>query len=180
MVKKSVVLAVAVLFLPFFLGAQGVTKTKVGLCDVQRIRDVYFKESKAARDLEDFRNQYAKESAQMTAEITDLENQRLDAERSGNRDLALKLDKQVTSKKSYLEQYKQLKNQKYKLLNDEAQKSTFVKELADAIQKVAEMEGFALILRMNNFDAVIFYIPEIDITDKVIKALREAQAQTGR
>jgi outer membrane protein len=183
MVPRGLFLAVAAFLLPLGLSAQGLTKTKVGLCDVQRIREVYFKDSKAARDLEDFRNQYTKETAQINAEITDLDNQRMDADRAGNRDQALKLEKQVTAKKAYLDQYKQVKNQKYKQLYEDAQSSTFVKEMADAIRRVAEAEGFALILRLNNFDAVVFYTQEIDLTDKVIKSLRDAQATgsaTGR
>jgi outer membrane protein len=176
--KRATALLIAALILPLGLGAQGVTKTKVGLCDVQRIQDTYYKESKAARELDDFKNQYNKEMADMSAKINDLESQRLDAERAGNKDQALKLEKQVTAQKSFQEQYKQVKNQKYKLLYDEAQNSTFLKELGDAIQKVAETEGFAMILSIKKAEP-LFWIPEVDVTDKVIKALRDATA-SGR
>lgn len=179
MAKRAMIFLVAATLLPLALGAQSsVTKTKVGLCDVQKIQDTYYKESKAARVLEEFKSQYAREMADMSAKITELENQRLDAERAGNREQALRLEKQAADQKSFQEQYKQVKNAKYKLLYEEAQKSAFTDELIAAIEKVAEAEGYALILDKQKTNA-LYWIPEIDATDKVIKALRDAQA-SGR
>ena len=178
--KLIPVLAVlAVVSVP--LTAQQVTK--VGICDFTRVLSTAYKESKAYRDYDAAKNDYAKEVANTTRDITNLENQKLDADKAGNQDLSLSLEKKISDRKAYLENYRRVKLAILQQQADRLLSGPVLKEIMDVVNFVAEGDGYALVLRSDgDFGSGILYrIMEIDITDKVIKELfnRAGKTYTG-
>ena len=154
--------------------------TKVGICDFTRVLSTAYKESKAYRDYDAAKNDYAKEVAATTRDITDLESQKLDADKAGNKDLSLSLEKKIADRKAYLENYRRVKLAILQQQADRLLSGPVLKEIMDVVNFVAEGDGYALVLRSDgDFGSGILYrIMEIDITDKVIKELFNRAGKT--
>ena len=179
--RTLVPLLAALLVSVFPLAAQQITK--VGICDFTRVLSTAYKESKAYRDYDAAKNDFIKEVAATTRDITDLENQKLDADKAGNQDLSLSLEKKIADRKAYLENYRRVKSAILQQQADRLLSGPVLKEIMDVVNYVAEQDGYALVLRSDgDFGSAILYrIMEIDITDKVIKELfnRAGKTYTG-
>ncbi len=150
--------------------------TRIGIVDIVKVYSVYYKESKEVLKLEELRNAYMKEIQDKKDEILNLENEKIEAENSGDEQRALELDKKIFEKKQFLKEYTRIKSQQLKQLSQNlANSNEFIREIAEAIQFVAESEGFSLIIKKS--DQFLFWTPEIDITDKVISELMK---RTGK
>ncbi len=155
--------------------------TMVGLCDWTQVLTTSYKESKAVRELEDFRATYQKEIQAVSRDINDLESQKIEADRAGNKDSSLQLEKRINDKKTYLDEYQRIKKEAYKRQADKIFSNVIVKEILDAIHFVAESDGYALVLRSDGdvgTALILDNIPEIDITKKVIKRIYELAGKT--
>jgi Skp family chaperone for outer membrane proteins len=179
---KRTVIAVVLALAALALGAQQVTK--VGICDFTRVLNTSYRESKTVREFYEAQQTIKKEQAAIEKEISDLENQRLDADKAGNADAVLQLDKKLADKRRYLDDYKKIKGdwvrqQAGRILSG----SNFLRDILDVVKVVAESEGMALVVRSDGTgaDLILFNIPEIDITEKVIKEIfrRAGKTWTG-
>jgi len=172
-------LACAVFALP--LAAQQVTK--VGICDFTKVLSTAYRESKTVRDWEAAKADYQKEVTATAREITDLENQKLDADKAGNRELSLTLEKRVADRKLYLDNYRRVRGQLLQQQAEKAMSAQVVRDILGAINLVAEQEGMSLVLRSDGTygESIIYKVPEVDITEKVIKELfsRAGKTYTG-
>jgi Skp family chaperone for outer membrane proteins len=166
----------------FSLGAQQVTK--VGICDFSRVLNTSYRESKTVREFYEAQQSIKKEQAAIEKEIADLENQRLEADKAGNAELRLQLERSISDKRRYLEDYRKIKGdwirqQAERILSS----SNFLRDILDVVKVVAESEGMALVVRSDGTgaDLILYNIPEIDITDKVIKEIfrRAGKTWTG-
>ena len=162
------------------------TITKIGMIDVERIATAYFRESKAYRDYQAQRIQAGREADLILEQIQGLENQRLEAERQGERQgeregeregerqgerqRALSLSEEVFNLREYHREFVRIRNDQLRReLAQLAADDSFLGDLADAIQFVAEQLGFAMVLRKDV--SFLFYLPEMDVTDAVIARL---------
>ena len=145
--------------------------TNVGLVDLQRVTTAYFRESTAVRELEAERDRIRSERARLEAQLFELEARKVQAERAGRAQQALRLDEQIHTHKQHLRDFVAVMNrqlgQRQAVL---AESDAFLGELADAIEFVAESRGLALVLDKNNV-TLLYYVPEIDVTDLVIAEL---------
>ena len=145
--------------------------TNVGLVDLQVVTTAYFRESTAVRDLYADRDRILAERARLEVQIFELEARRLRAQQDGRADEALRIDDQIFTQKQHLRDFVSVMNrqlsQREALL---AESDAFLGELADAIEFVAESRGLSLVLDKNNV-TLLYYLPEIDITDLVIAEL---------
>jgi outer membrane protein len=169
--RTTFLAATAVAALAFPLFAQQVTK--VGICDFTKVLSTVYRESKAYRDWDAARADYNKEVSATLGDITDLENQKLEAEKAGNRDLSLSLEKKIADRKAYLDNYRRVKGAILQQQADKLQSGPVLKEILEVINFIAEGEGYSLVFRSDSdYGAGILYrIIEIDITEKVIKEL---------
>ncbi len=161
------------------LAAQQVTA--VAICNWTQVLTTSYKESKAVRELEDMRQSVLKESQAISRDIADLENQKIDADQAGNKDLSLQLEKKIADRKAYLDDYRRIKNDAYRRQAEKVLSSVqFIKEIRDAIHFVAEAEGFAIVMRSDGAYADLFLdnIPEVDITQKVIARIYSLAGKT--
>jgi outer membrane protein len=157
--------------------------TKVGICDFTKVLSTAYRESKSVRDWEVAKADYQKEVTAATREITDLENQKLDADKAGNRDLSLNLEKRISDRKLYIENYRRVRGQLLQQQAEKAMSAQVVREILSAINLVAEQEGMSLVFRSDGTygESMIYRVPEVDITEKVIKELfaRAGKTYTG-
>jgi outer membrane protein len=152
--------------------------TKVGVVDTSRIYSVYFQDSKALRDLAAFKQSILEESTKLRAEITSLQTSKVDAERDGRKDEALRLESRILEKENFLREYQRVKNLEYRSRQSKVElESSFLGELADAIGYVAVSEGFSIILEKQN-PIFLYFTPESDITEKVLQHLFEKAGKT--
>ena len=145
--------------------------TNIGLVDLQRVTTAYFRESKAVRELEGERDQIDSARARMEAEIFDLEARKVQAEQDGLRQQALQLDEEARARTQHLRDFLAVKNRQLsQQVARLSESDTFLGELAAAIEFVAESEGLSLVINKNNV-AVLYFVPEIEVTDLVIAEL---------
>ena len=169
--RKLLTALAAAMMLALPVAAQQVTK--VGVCDFMRVLSSAYKESKAYRDYDAARQDYAKEITATTRDITDLENQKLDADKAGNKDLSLALEKKIADRQAYLDNYRRVKLTILQQQADKLLSGPVLKEIMDVVNYVAEGDGYALVVRSDGDygSGILYRIMEIDITDKVIKEL---------
>lgn len=145
--------------------------TNVGLVDLQVVTTAYFRESTAVRDLYADRDRIAAERSRLEAQIVDLEARRLRARQDGRSAEAMRIGDQIFTQKQHLRDFVSVMNRQ--LSEREAllaESDEFLGELAAAIEYVAESRGLSLVLDKNNV-TLLYYLPEIDITELVIAEL---------
>jgi outer membrane protein len=159
--------------------------TKVGILDVEKVYSIYFRESKAVKELQQLRSDVLREIGRIDDEILQLESQKLDAEGRGDGEAALRLDSEIFQKKQYRDDYRRIKMDQIRKRSESLYKSDeFLDELLDAIQYVAESEGFSLVLNASGqfSQFFFFYTKEVDITEMVIQELmrRAGKSYSGQ
>jgi Skp family chaperone for outer membrane proteins len=145
--------------------------TNIGLVDLQVVTTAYFRESTAVRDLYADRDRINAERARLEVQIFELEARKLRAEQDGRNQEALRIADQMFAQKQHLRDFVSVMNrqlsQRQALL---AESDAFLGELAAAIEFVAESRGLSLVLDKNNV-TLLYFLPEIDITELVIAEL---------
>ncbi len=161
------------------LGAQQVTR--IGIVDWTEVLNSSFKETAAYRAYFDARDKIVKDAAAIEAGISNLENKRIDADKAGDKALSLQLDKQITDQRAYLEDFRRIKGDQLKQQASRITSSVeFVRQIQDVIKLVAAAEGMALVIRSDGAgqDLILYNIPEIDITVKVIEEIYSRAGKT--
>jgi outer membrane protein len=177
------ILVLAAAFLMSSVLGFGEQITRVGVLDIEKVYSVYFRESRAVKELQEKKTEIQRDISRIDEEIMALEAQKLQAESDRNSDLALKLDTDIFKRKQYRDDFRRIKLDQLRKLSEKLSLSdAFLDELVAAIQYVAESEGFSLILnKSGQFEQFfLFYTKEVDVTDKVIQELvRRSGQKTG-
>jgi len=104
--------------------------------------------------------------------IKELQQKKVDLEKSGNTTEALKLEAEIISKGDFLAEYSRVKQVELESLKQKLVESdSFYDTLYNIIEDVAESEGLTIILSLQQANAILWYSPSVDITDKVIERL---------
>jgi outer membrane protein len=155
--------------------------TRVGILDIEKVYAIYFRESKAVKELQQMRATVLREINRIDEEILSLEAQKLDAESRNDGQEALRLDTEIFQKKQYRNDYRRIKMDQIRIRSENLYKSDeFLDELLQAIEYVAESEGFSLILNSSGqfSQFFFFYTKEVDMTEKVIEELMRRAGQS--
>jgi outer membrane protein len=169
--KISTIILCLLLFSATFAVAE--QYTQIGIIDFSKIISHYFRESKAYRELEEMKNEYEENRQRIMEEIDQLESRKIRAENRGDEQEVLELDNQIFEKKEYLKEYSRIKyNQIKKKQESLLQSSSFLSEIIKEIEYVAENEGYSIVLRAQDAD-LMWWSPEVDITDMVLERLRQ-------
>jgi Skp family chaperone for outer membrane proteins len=171
---------VACAALAFPLAAQTQQVTKVGICDFTKVLTTAYKDTKGYRDYDQARSEYMKEVSARSKEILDLQNQKLDADKAGNKSASLALEKTISDRQRDLDTYRKVKGTILQQQQEALLGGTVLKEIYDTLKLVAEKGGYSLVLRSDGVyrDTILYRIPEVDITDDVIAALFAKQGKT--
>ncbi len=167
---KKISLILLSLFSCFVLSAQQIPK--FGIVDTSRVFQTYFRDSAAVRNFEAKKAEFQNEIAKKTEELKQLQQQKINLYEMGDEAGALKIDAEILKKADYLTAYTQAKNTELDSLKKKLENSdTFYQSLYDIIGRIAESEGFSMILSLQQTSNILWYSPSVDITDKVINNL---------
>ena len=146
--------------------------TRFGVVDTSRVYNAYFRNSAPVRNFESKKAEFQNEINKRTEEIQNLKNQKVEARKNNNDTLVKKLDAEITKKTDILTEYTNAKNVELESLKKTLQNSdAFYKKLYNVLAKVAENEGYSLILSLQQANAVLWYSPSVDVTELVIAEL---------
>lgn len=168
--KRIILTIIITCFLTGFIYANQ-NFPKVGVININKIAQTYFKKSKSLRDLEAEKERNKKYIDQIMDEIRDLDKKILEAKTNGYDDTARTYESKKDEKTEHLRDYTRLTTQR---IEEKMKKlyysDEFMNELLDAIDTISFKNGFSLVLDVNEGN-IYFYTPEIDITDIVIEEL---------
>lgn len=146
--------------------------TQIGIIDLSRIISNYFRESKAYRELEEMKSEFEANRDRIMEEIQQLEEEKLQMENRDEERQVLQLDNEIFEKKEYLKEYTRIKYNQIKEKQESLlQSSSFLSEILNEIQFIAESEGYSIIFRAKDPN-IMWWSPEVDITDMVLDRLR--------
>ncbi len=146
--------------------------TKFGVVDTNKVYNAYFRESTAVRNYDKKRADYKNEIDKTTDELRELQQKKLDYEKDGNEAQALKIEAEITKKRDYLTEYTNAKNVELDSLAKSLKNSDeFYKKLYSVLSKIAESDGYSMILSLQESNAILWYSNSVDITEDVIKRL---------
>lgn len=165
-----------ILFLGLALAAQGQQITRFAVIDTSRIYTTFYRDSRSVRDYESKKNLYQGEIKRMSDEVRNLRQQKVDAESAGDKTKSARLEAEINSKTNSLLDYSKIKNAeldnlKKKLTTDD----TFYSMLYEEIRKIAEADGYSMVMSLQEGNSIIWYSPTVDITDKVIRSMTSRQ-----
>ena len=169
-IKKFSILAIFSLFLSGVAFSQQITR--FGVVDTAKVYQAYFRNSAPVRNYENKKAEFQREITKRTEEIQKLKTQKSEALSSGNDSQASRLDSDIIKKTDALTEYTNAKNMELESMKNNLQNSdSFYKKLYSVIERVAENEGFSMILSLQQNNAILWYSSSVDVTDKVISEL---------
>ncbi len=171
MIKKLLVLSVLMLIPVFSVFAQQ-DLTRFGVIDTARVYTTYFRSSTGVRNYESKLTEFQTEVKKKTEELEALQQKIVDAKRSGNEVQEQKLQAEYQKKYDFLTEYSRTKRVELDSLKKKLETSDdFYEKLYNAIERIAESEGYSIILSLQDASSILWYSPTVDITDKVISQL---------
>ncbi|MBQ6056803.1 MAG: OmpH family outer membrane protein [Treponema sp.] len=169
MKKITLALSLALFLAPFSFAQQ---ITRFGVVDTARVYQAYFRNSAPVRNYESKKAEFQNEINKKTEEIQNLKNQKVDYQKNGNDAAVVRLEGEITRKTDLLTEYANAKNVELESLKKTLQNSdSFYKKLYNVLERVAENEGYSMIMSLQQANAVLWYSPSVDITEKVIAEL---------
>ena len=179
---KRFLLAMVCVALASPLAAQTQQVTKVGIIDFTKVLLTAYKDTKGYRDYDQARADYNKEISSRMKDITDLQSQKLDADKAGNKTQSLGLEKTISDRQRDLDTYKRVKGAILSQQLSGLMTGPVLQEIYDVVKFVAEGGGYSLILRVDTDarDLFLYRIPEIDITDDVVAEILKRQGKTDQ
>lgn len=150
--------------------------TRMGVVDLDFVARSRFLESEALRAYEARRAEVIAERDAIEEEIVNLEQALVEARQDQNRPLVLHLEQRIFDMRQHLSQFVRVMNDQLQREYDDLKTSDrFIGALNDALEYVAETQGFALIIRRNA--DLLYWDPDIDLTDEVIAELDRQAAR---
>lgn len=148
--------------------------TRFAVIDTSIIFDTFRRDSKAARDYDEKQEKYSVKTKELSDEIIQLRQKKVDAAAAGKDSIAQKYDEQIKNKTAFLQEYVKACNDELAMLKkDLINDDEFYSSLYNAIQRVAETEGYTMVLTLQQGSGIIWYSPTVDITDKIIQELKK-------
>ena len=169
--KKKLICVLVCLFV--FLGVSfAQTMTRFGVVDTARVYSTYFRDSAAVRNYEQKKAEFQKRINEKTEELKTLNQKLIDLKEKGDDAAAMKIEAEITKKADYLAEFANAKNTELESIKRRIEKSdSFYSSLYDVIGRIAESEGYSMILSLQQANSILWYSPSVDITDKVISGL---------
>ena len=171
--KRVTVLALGFLLL-FAAGAAAEQLTTVGIIDISKVYNSFYRDSQAVRELEELRERYQAEIDREVEELEDLKDDLSRAADQENESRIEQLESRISRQRSYVEDLtrrrrEQLQQRQQNLVSDD-----FLTRLQQAIVYVAESEGYTVVMRTDQA-GLQWWSPAVDISDLVLERLRQTE-----
>ncbi len=150
------------------LGAEQLTT--VGVIDINRVYNSFYRDSQQVRELERLRAEFQAEINDEIAVLEQLRDRRLRAAATNNQARVDDLDDEIVQRTRFLEDLTRRRRQQLELRQQELLSDEFLQQLQDAIQYVAESEGYTLIIR-SDVNGLQWWSAEVDVSDLVLERL---------
>ncbi|EMB24987.1 OmpH family outer membrane protein [Treponema denticola] len=170
--KKNTLIILVMLLMSIGIYAQQITRFAV--IDTGLIFDTFRRDAKAARDYQEKKEKFENQKKLLESEIIQLRQKKVSAEADGQEAEVKKYEEKIKSKITLLMEYVKASNDELNMLrknliNDDV----FYSNLYESVRRVAESEGYTMVLSYEHNAGIIWYSPTVDITDKVIQELRK-------
>ena len=170
--KKGTLIIIVMLLMSIGIYAQQITRFAV--IDTGLIFDTFRRDAKAARDYQEKKEKFENQKKILESEIIQLRQKKVSAEADGQEAEVKKYEEKIKSKITLLMEYVKASNDELNMLrknliNDDV----FYSNLYESVRRVAESEGYTMVLSYEHNAGIIWYSPTVDITDKVIQELRK-------
>ena len=146
--------------------------TKFGVVDTSKVYSAYFRNSAPIRNYEKKKAEFQEEINKRTEELKNLQQKKLEYEKSGNDSQALRMEAEITKKTDYLTEYTNAKNVELEsMLKSLETSDDFYKKLYTTLGQIAESGGYSMILSLQASNSILWYSNSVDITEQVIQRL---------
>lgn len=146
--------------------------TRFAVVDTSVVYGAYFRESSAIKNYEAKKTEFQDEINRLTSEVKALQVKKADAQKSGDSSSVLRYETEITQKAAYLSEYTKAKNIQLNDMKNRLETSDdFYKLLYAEIERIAESDGYSMVLSLQQANSVLWFSPSVDITDKVIESL---------
>lgn len=144
--------------------------TTVGIVDIDRVYNSFYRDSQQVRDLERLRREYQEEINRELEDLESLRERRIRAMEQNNDRRVADLDEQIAQMERYLEDLTRRRRQQLQERQDSLLSDEFFQQMQEAIQFVAESGGYTVVLRSDT-EGLQWWSAEVDISDDVVQRL---------
>lgn len=146
--------------------------TRFAIVDTSRIYMTFLRDSRSVRDFEAKQVAYQAEIQRMSDEIIALRHKKVSAEAAGQRENVQKYQAQIAAKTNFLVEYSKACNDELAMLRKKLNSDdNFYAKLYTAIKKIAESQGYTMVLNLQQDGSIVWYSPTVDITEDIIREL---------
>jgi outer membrane protein len=159
------------LFFAIATGAYGEQITKVGVVDMNKVVNAFYKKSPEVKELMDYWTDTEAQLSKISKEIADLEALQAKAKNDKDDRAALEYEKQANEKKEYQRDFYRYRKQEYdKKFEAVSKSSAFYADILKIIEFIAVRDSYSLILKTTD-PSIMYYSKDVDITQDVIDYL---------
>ena len=170
MTKRLILIITMLAVFAVFASAQQITRFAV--VDTTVVYQTYFRESAAVRNYESMKAEFQTEITRLTDELKALQVKKIEAQKENDAAKVQRLEGEITKKASYLTEYTRAKNIKLEDMKKRIESSDdFYELMYNTIARIAESDGYSMVLSLQQADAVLWYSTSVDITEKVINEI---------
>lgn len=146
--------------------------TTVGIVDIDRVYNSFYRDSQSVRELERLRREYQSEIDGYVQDLETLRDRRFRAEQLNNTRRVEDLDDEILQMQTFLEDLTRRRRAQLEARQNELLSDEFLQQLQEAIQFVAESEGYTVVLRTDS-PGLQWWSSEVDISELVLERLIE-------
>lgn len=169
--KKATLLFVCVILLvPSFVFSEQLSK--IGVVQISRIIENFPTNSQAFQELNRLKEEYDENLPLYSEYLNQLNLQLIEMKNEGDEAEILKQESEIEAYENFMVEYHEAMNKRIANAREKLKDgSGIVESIFSSISFIAVNEGYSLILDAAEQN-IIWYSPEIDITDKVIQRLK--------
>lgn len=156
------------LFIPALVSAEQLTT--VAVVDIDEVYNSFYRDSQGVRELEQLRQEYQEEIDREVDQLEELEERRAQALERGTQRRVDQLTEEIEDLERYLQELTRRRRQQLAERQESLLSDNFFRQMQEAIQFVAESEGYTVVLRSDS-DGLQWWSVEVDISDLVVNRL---------
>ncbi len=171
---KRLSLGVALLLTTMLYAEVAHTQTlaTVAVVNINQVYNSFYRDSQSVRDLERLRREYQAEIDGHLRDLDGLRNRRAQAVESNNQRRADELDSQIAELQRFLEDLTRRRRHQLESRQADLVSDTFLQQLQEAIQFVAEANGYSIVIRSDTA-GLQWWSSEVDVSDLVLQRLNQ-------